>query len=194
MSDEITSFRANDCLRYSDFYNYPSNSCDFYWGHQCLCQWHVKIWTYTFGNFAGFVRANSYTYLFKALVPSLGRILLPQMQQPISATLGSSIFQFQQQQCNNKRRRRRAVWPDWAIFALWATIQSRWQQLFYPNCPHCKAIFVKVSKSFISLVTSFLGNFYRNLAIFIWSHCSWSSRSWTELFITTSENTHVRLG
>ena len=80
------------------------------------------------------------------------------------------------------------------FFALWATIQSRWQQLFYPNCPHCKAIFVKVSKSFISLVTSFLGNFYRNLAIFIWSHCSWSSRSWTELFITTSENTHVRLG
>ena len=23
------------------------------------------------------------------------------------------------------------------FFALWATIQSWWQQLFYPNCPHC---------------------------------------------------------
>ena len=23
------------------------------------------------------------------------------------------------------------------FFALWATIQSRWQQLFYPNGPHC---------------------------------------------------------
>ena len=23
------------------------------------------------------------------------------------------------------------------FFALWATIQSRWQQLLYPNCPHC---------------------------------------------------------
>ena len=57
------------------------------------------------------------------------------------------------------------------FFALWATIQSQWQQLFYPNRPHCWAIFVKVSKSFISLVKSFLGNFYKHLAIFIWSHC-----------------------
>ena len=62
------------------------------------------------------------------------------------------------------------VWPDWAFFALWPTIQNRWQQIFYPNCPHCKAIFVKVSKSFIFLVKSFLGNFYRHLAIFIWSY------------------------
>ena len=23
------------------------------------------------------------------------------------------------------------------FFALWATIQSQWQQLFYPNCPRC---------------------------------------------------------
>ena len=56
------------------------------------------------------------------------------------------------------------------FFALWATIQSRWQQLFYPNCPHCLAIFVKLSKSFIFLLKSFLGNLYRYLAIFIWSH------------------------
>ena len=45
------------------------------------------------------------------------------------------------------------------FFAFWASIQSRWQQLFYPNCSHCQAIFVKVSKSFIFLVKSFLGNF-----------------------------------
>ena len=57
------------------------------------------------------------------------------------------------------------------FFALWATIQSRWQQLFYPNPPHCKVIFIKLSKSFIFLLKSFLGNFYRHLAIFIWSHC-----------------------
>ena len=25
----------------------------------------------------------------------------------------------------------------WRFFALWATIQSWWQQLFYPNHPHC---------------------------------------------------------
>ena len=29
------------------------------------------------------------------------------------------------------------VWSDLAIFALWATIQSLWKQLFYPNHPHC---------------------------------------------------------
>ena len=60
------------------------------------------------------------------------------------------------------------------FFALWATIQCRWQQLFYPNCIHCEAIFVKVSKSFIFLVKSYLGNFYRHLTIFIWSHWVWA--------------------
>ena len=52
------------------------------------------------------------------------------------------------------------VWPDWAIFALWATFSSLWQQLICPNLP----------KSLIFLVKSFLGNFYRHLAIFFWSH------------------------
>ena len=32
-------------------------------------------------------------------------------------------------------------------------------------------IFVKMPKSIIFEVKSFLVNFYRNLAIFIWSHC-----------------------
>ena len=64
----------------------------------------------------------------------------------------------------------KAVRPDLAIFALWATIQSWWQQLFYPNCPHCWAIFENVSKSFIFLVYTFLGKFYRHFAIYIWSH------------------------
>ena len=49
------------------------------------------------------------------------------------------------------------------FFALWASIQSRWQQIFYPNCTHCLAIFVKVSKAFILLVKSFLATFF-------WSH------------------------
>ena len=41
-------------------------------------------------------------------------------------------------------REPRAVGPDWVIFCTlgnhskpWSTIQCRWQQLFYPNCPHC---------------------------------------------------------
>ena len=45
------------------------------------------------------------------------------------------------------------------FFALWATIECLWQQLFYPNCPHCSAIFVKVPKPIIFVVKSYLGTF-----------------------------------
>ena len=58
------------------------------------------------------------------------------------------------------------------IIALWPTFQSLWQQLFCPNYPHFKAIFVKMSKIFMLPVESFFGNFYRHLATFNWSHCS----------------------
>ena len=40
------------------------------------------------------------------------------------------------------------------------------QQLMCPNLPHSLAIFVKVLKSIIFLVKSFLGNFYRQFAYF----------------------------
>ena len=59
---------------------------------------------------------------------------------------------------------------------LWATFRSLWQQLNCPNLPYSCAIFVKVSKSLIFLVKSFLGNFYRHLATFYWSH--WSCITW----------------
>ena len=52
------------------------------------------------------------------------------------------------------------------FIGLWATFQSLWQKLICPNLPHSQAIFVKVSKSLIFLVKSFLGKFYRHLAIF----------------------------
>ena len=65
-----------------------------------------------------------------------------------------------QQQCNQIGR----------FVVLWSTIESLWQQLICPNLSHSWASFVKVSKSFIFLVNSLLGNFYRHLAIFFWSH------------------------
>ena len=46
-----------------------------------------------------------------------------------------------------------------------------WQQLVCPNLPHSQVIFVKVLKSLIFLVKSFLGTFYTHLATFYWSHC-----------------------
>ena len=54
----------------------------------------------------------------------------------------------------------------WRFIGLCATFQSLWQQLICPNLPHFYAIFVKVSKSFIFLMKSLLGNFSRHLAIF----------------------------
>ena len=45
------------------------------------------------------------------------------------------------------------------FFALWATIQSIWQQKICPNLLHSQAIFVKVSKSFIFIVKSFWATF-----------------------------------
>ena len=55
------------------------------------------------------------------------------------------------------------------FISLWATFQSLQQQLFCPNRPDFMAIFVKLSKSFIFLVLSVLGNFYRHFATFYWS-------------------------
>ena len=49
------------------------------------------------------------------------------------------------------------------FITLCATFQSPCQQLFCPNCKH-------ISKSFILLAKSFMGNFYRHLATFYWSH------------------------
>ena len=42
------------------------------------------------------------------------------------------------------------------FIVLWATIQSLWQHLIYPNLLPSYAIFVTISKSFIFLVKSFL--------------------------------------
>ena len=52
------------------------------------------------------------------------------------------------------------------FIGLWATFQSLWQQLICPNLPRSETFLVKVSKSFIFLVKSFLGNFYRHSAFF----------------------------
>ena len=59
-----------------------------------------------------------------------------------------------------------AVWPDWAIDWTFDNFLKPLAAINLPNLPHS---FVKVSKSNIFLVKSFLSNFYRHLVIF-WSH------------------------
>ena len=63
-----------------------------------------------------------------------------------------------------------AVWPDWAIYYNLANFSKPVATMILPKLPTLYSIFVKVLKSFIFLVKSFLGNFYRHLAIFYWSH------------------------
>ena len=52
-----------------------------------------------------------------------------------------------------------ALWPDWAIFCTLGN--NYFTQNAYTKIIHF-------------LVKPYLGNFYRHLAIFIWSHCTWS--------------------
>ena len=76
----------------------------------------------------------------------------------------------------------------WRFFALWPTIQSWWQQLFYPNHAHCQAIFV------IFLVNSFWATF-----IDIWrflsghtAHFAGFSRSILPLVPTSSSPSNCK--
>ena len=45
------------------------------------------------------------------------------------------------------------------FIGLWTRFRSLWQQLICPTLPHSQAIFVKMSKSIIFLVKSFLATF-----------------------------------
>ena len=58
------------------------------------------------------------------------------------------------------------------FITLWATFQSPWQQLFCPNCHHILGNFCKFVKIFHFTSQILLGNFYRHLATFYWSHWS----------------------
>ena len=64
------------------------------------------------------------------------------------------------------------VWPDWAIFCTLDNHSKQVATNILLKLPTLLGNFSKCAKSFIFLVKSFLGNFYRHLAIFFWSHCS----------------------
>ena len=62
------------------------------------------------------------------------------------------------------------MWPDWVIYCTLGNFSKPVVTIILPKLPTFLGIFVKVSKSLIFLVKSFLGNFYRNLVTFYWSH------------------------
>ena len=64
------------------------------------------------------------------------------------------------------------VWPDWAIYWTLANFLKPLATINLPKSSTFLRIFCKVVKIYHFQVKSFLGNFYRHLVIFFWSHCS----------------------
>ena len=64
------------------------------------------------------------------------------------------------------------VWPDVAIFCTLSNFLKPLATINLTKSPTFSDNFCKGVKIFHFLVKSFLGNFYRHLAIFFWSHCS----------------------
>ena len=62
--------------------------------------------------------------------------------------------------------RSQAVWPDWANYCILGNFSKTVATIIFPKFPTFLAIFGNVSKFFIFLVKSILGNFYRHLATF----------------------------
>ena len=62
------------------------------------------------------------------------------------------------------------VWPDRAIYWTLGYFLKPMATIDLPKSPPFLSNFLKVSKSVIILVKSFLGNFYRHLAILFRSH------------------------
>ena len=65
-----------------------------------------------------------------------------------------------------------SMWPDWTIYWTLGNFLKPLATIILPKSNTFLGKFLKVSKSIIFLVKSFLGNFYRHLAIF-YGHTEW---------------------
>ena len=72
------------------------------------------------------------------------------------------------------------------FFALWATIQSRWQNLFYPNQPTLLGNFCKGVKVIHFLMKSFWVTFIKNWRI-LSGHAAFNSNEIFERFFRDPE-------
>ena len=63
------------------------------------------------------------------------------------------------------------VWLDWAIYCTLGNFSKPVATIILPKLPTFIGNSCKGVKSFIFLVKSFLGNFYRHLSTFYWSCC-----------------------
>ena len=64
----------------------------------------------------------------------------------------------------------KSVWPDWTIYWTLSHFLKPIAKINLPKSPAFLGNFCKGVKNLPFLGKSFLGNFYRNLATFYWSH------------------------
>ena len=65
-----------------------------------------------------------------------------------------------------------SMWPDWAICCTLGNFLKPWATNILPKLPTFFVNFCNGVKIFNFLLKSILGNFYRHLANFYWSHWS----------------------
>ena len=68
-----------------------------------------------------------------------------------------------------------AVWPDWAIYWTLGNSLKSLATIILPKLPTFLGNFCKCVKIFNFSSEIILGKFYRHLAIFFWSHWSWTT-------------------
>ena len=84
------------------------------------------------------------------------------------------------------------VWPDWAIFWTLGTFLKPLATINLPQSSPFLSIYCKVVKIIHFSSETILGNFYRHLAIFIWSH--WSQPTCAIYsFLTTAVCNHAQV-
>ena len=76
---------------------------------------------------------------------------------------------------------RSTAWPDWVVCGTLDNFSKPLAAIYLPKSHTFLGDFCKGVKIFIFLVKSFLGNFYRNLAFFYWSHCRSKTKLQREL-------------
>ena len=65
------------------------------------------------------------------------------------------------------------MWPDWAIYLTLVNFSKPLSTINLPKSATFLDNFCKCVKIFNYLMTPFLGNFYRHLVTFFWSHWAW---------------------
>ena len=137
------------------FVYFHSRKQKFYWKIEDFSgvrTWFVRVE----GEPADHMTTTKARHLLSAALKSCHNLRRHQIWQKYSAQ--SSLFI------------RGAVWPDRAIFCTLGNHSKHLATIILPKSPTILVNFCKGVKIIHFLVKSFLGNFYRNLAIFIWSH------------------------